>query len=332
MRMHIVDIGGCPMSLLSACDELKLPYRAMLDKINSGKTFAEARQECAGMAQEPPTRPRLTVMWQGRKIGLYLLSRQLKLPYMRLYTAYKRGQDVEEYVRDLLESTRKRTEKREAKKARKTDVGARKAAQEALHTCYGFSKRIRLKEISPHTFDLEQPILTFRAELDDSRITITAFRRDRPERIWAKRIYTYGGTKCMRIKLDPGAYTPTRAHPTDAGLDIYAMDSGVVKAGQSATFRTGVHVELPRCTYGAITSKSGLMVRNDITTRGTIDESYRGEIMVHLMNAGNEDYAVKRGDKIAQLIIIPLEYVGVEIVDELTQTDRGTSGFGSTGR
>lgn len=136
----------------------------------------------------------------------------------------------------------------------------------------------------------------------------------------------------MRIKLDFDAYPPTRAHPTDAGLDIRAAHSGIVRAHQSAIFRTGVHVQLPPGTFGDMRSKSGLMFNHDITSDGTIDAGYRGDIRVKLFNHGSTDYVVKPGDKITQLVVVPVNIEPVEIVDELDGGERGSAGFGSTGR
>lgn len=136
----------------------------------------------------------------------------------------------------------------------------------------------------------------------------------------------------MRIKLDFDAYEPTRAHPSDAGLDIRAAHGGIVRAHQSAIFRTGVHVQLPPGTFGDMRSKSGLMFNHDITSDGTIDAGYRGEIRVILFNHGNTDYTVKPGDKITQLVVVPVDVEPVEIVDSLEPGERGDRGFGSTGR
>lgn len=135
----------------------------------------------------------------------------------------------------------------------------------------------------------------------------------------------------MRIVVMPGAHTPTRAHETDAGLDLYAMHGGCVKAGQTATFHTGVRVELPEGTSGVILPKSGLMTKRDILTFGVIDEPYRGEIMIHMFNLGGTDYTINPGDKIGQMLVIPVRYEPVEIVEELSDTERGANGFGSTG-
>jgi len=136
----------------------------------------------------------------------------------------------------------------------------------------------------------------------------------------------------MKIKLGKGAIAPTRAHDTDAGLDIYSPRYVLVHAGGSATIKTGVHVQLPKGCAGLMVSKSGLNVNHDITSTGLIDEQYSGEIVVKLYNHGFSDYQVRAGDKVSQLVVIPVRYEPVEIVDEIEGGERGTSGFGSTGR
>lgn len=136
----------------------------------------------------------------------------------------------------------------------------------------------------------------------------------------------------MRMELDPRAFMPTRAHDVDAGLDLYARGDMTVPARGSAIFATGVHVELPPGTVGMLMSKSGLNVKHDITSEGVIDEGYTGEIVVKLYNHSPKDYAVKRGDKISQLVILPLLRPELEVVEKLVNTERGDGGFGSTGR
>lgn len=137
----------------------------------------------------------------------------------------------------------------------------------------------------------------------------------------------------MKIKLDPGAFEPTRAHLTDAGLDIRAKYPGVVRARSSAVFQTGVHVKLPDWHCGMLVSKSGLNTKHDITSTGLIDQGYTGEIMVKLYNHGDEDYYVHAGDKISQLVVMPCDYPYVEIVDDFEgKSERGNKGFGSSGR
>ena len=136
----------------------------------------------------------------------------------------------------------------------------------------------------------------------------------------------------MRIKLDEGAYLPTRAHPTDAGMDLYARETQIVPAKESAVFDTGVHIELPIGTVGMLKSKSGLNVKHGITSEGVIDVGYTGSIVAKLYNNSGRDYKVNEGDKITQLVIMPIITPSLELVDELDATDRGDNGFGSSGR
>ena len=136
----------------------------------------------------------------------------------------------------------------------------------------------------------------------------------------------------MKIKLDIGAMMPTRAHATDAGLDLYAMETQIVPAKESAKFDTGVHIELPFGTVGMIKSKSGLNVKHGITSEGVIDVGYTGSIVVKLYNHSGYDYKVNKGDKISQLVILPIVAPDLELVDELEDTERGNNGFGSSGK
>lgn len=136
----------------------------------------------------------------------------------------------------------------------------------------------------------------------------------------------------MRVKLDSGAFEPTRAYPTDAGLDIRAVRGETIPSGGAVTFHTGVHVELPPGTCGLLVSKSGLNVKDDITSTGLIDFSYSGEILVKLYNHGARDKIIRRGDKVSQLVVVPVITEPVEIVKELDVKGRGNNGFGSTGR
>lgn len=136
----------------------------------------------------------------------------------------------------------------------------------------------------------------------------------------------------MKIKLDQGATMPTRAHETDAGLDIYARNTAIVPARESATFDTGVHIELPPNTVGLLKSKSGLNVKHGLTSEGVIDVGYTGSIVVKLYNNSGYDYKVNAGDKITQLVIVPIITPTLEVVEELEATARGSGGFGSTGK
>ena len=137
----------------------------------------------------------------------------------------------------------------------------------------------------------------------------------------------------MDYYLDEGAVEPTRAHPQDAGLDLYAMEDQAILEGGSASFDTGVHMLLPEGTYGKIEGKSGLNVRFGVVSLGgVIDEEYTGSVVVKLYNLGDKPYMVRKGDKIAQLIIMPCEKPQLRRVRRLPQTERGANGFGSTGK
>ena len=137
----------------------------------------------------------------------------------------------------------------------------------------------------------------------------------------------------MKVTLDEGAKIPTKAHLTDAGFDIYAREKQIVPAKECAVFDTGVHIELPLNTVGMLKSKSGLNVKHGIVSEGVIDVGYTGSIKVKLYNHSGYDYTVEAGDKITQLVILPLADVGaLELVDELGETDRGNNGFGSSGK
>ncbi|MBQ9251584.1 MAG: dUTP diphosphatase [Clostridia bacterium] len=137
----------------------------------------------------------------------------------------------------------------------------------------------------------------------------------------------------MKAMLDKGAFAPERAHETDAGLDLRAKQDMFVPALGSAVIGTGVHVELPEGCAGLLVSKSGLNVNHNLTSTGLIDQGYTGEVMVKLHNHGRNGYQVKAGDKISQLVVMPVLYEPVEIVDAIDGAgDRGDNGFGSTGR
>lgn len=136
----------------------------------------------------------------------------------------------------------------------------------------------------------------------------------------------------MEIKLDSGAIAPNRAHRTDAGLDLYARETKVVPAWGSAVFDTGVHVEIPVGMAGFVMSKSGLNVKHNLTSEGVIDSGYTGSIVVKLYNFGETDYTVRAGDKISQLVVVPVFIGGLRVVEELKEQERGDNGFGSTGR
>lgn len=136
----------------------------------------------------------------------------------------------------------------------------------------------------------------------------------------------------LLVKLDDGAFMPTWAHETDAGLDIRTPKGFVIGPRSSAIVHSGVHVQLPPDTAGLIWSKSGLNITHAIISTGVIDEGYTGEIVVKLYNLGDKEYEFKTGDKITQMIVQPVVHSPIEVVSKLDETERGANGFGSTGR
>lgn len=136
----------------------------------------------------------------------------------------------------------------------------------------------------------------------------------------------------MKIMLDEGAKMPTRAHATDAGFDLYARETQIIPAKESAIFDTGVHVEIPAGYCGMLKSKSGLNVKHGITSEGVIDAGYTGSIVAKLYNNSGYDYKVNAGDKITQLVIMWVITPEIEVVEALEETERGNGGFGSTGK
>ena len=135
----------------------------------------------------------------------------------------------------------------------------------------------------------------------------------------------------LKVVLDEGAFMPTRAHSTDAGLDLYSKVDAVVYPGRSRSFDTGVHIEIPAGYVGMIKSKSGLNVKSGIQSEGVIDAGYTGSMVVKLYNHSENSVVINRGQKISQLVILPIITPELELVDSLEDTERGSNGFGSTG-
>lgn len=143
----------------------------------------------------------------------------------------------------------------------------------------------------------------------------------------------------MKIILDKGAYMPERAHKDDAGLDIrtpYAFTLAGCDPSYGAgkaIIHTGIHIQTPNGYSAFLKSKSGLNTKHDIIGEGVIDVGYNGEILVKLYNLGPHEHHFDRGDKIIQIVIVKIaEPEELEQVAEFEETERGESGFGSTGR
>ena len=135
-------------------------------------------------------------------------------------------------------------------------------------------------------------------------------------------------------RIHPDAILPAYAHPSDAGMDVRSVEELTIPAGERALVHTGLVMLLPPMYEAQVRPRSGLALKSGITvlnTPGTIDSGYRGEIGVILMNLSKEAFNVRKGDKIAQLVIAPVTQPEVVETDTIDDTDRGEGGFGSTG-
>lgn len=135
----------------------------------------------------------------------------------------------------------------------------------------------------------------------------------------------------LKVKLDKGAVMPNRAHPNDAGLDLFAAEDVRIWPHSWKAIETGVHVAIPEGYVGLLTSKSGLMRSKGLTCRGTIDSGYTGTIQAIIFNHSDVHVQIPKGNKVTQLVILPIITPEVELVDFLDETERGNGGFGSTG-
>ncbi len=135
-------------------------------------------------------------------------------------------------------------------------------------------------------------------------------------------------------KLRPDAILPSYAHPSDAGMDVRSVEDLTIAPGKRALVPTGLVMLLPPGYEAQVRPRSGLALKSGVTvlnTPGTIDSGYRGEVGVILANFGETDFSVKKGDKIAQIVIAPVTQPTIEETDVVDETDRGAGGFGSTG-
>ena len=135
-------------------------------------------------------------------------------------------------------------------------------------------------------------------------------------------------------KVHPDAVLPSYAHPSDAGMDLRSVDDLTLAPGQRALVHTGLVMLLPPLYEAQVRPRSGLALKNGVTvlnTPGTIDSGYRGEVGVILINLGQAAFDVRKGDKIAQMVIAPVTQPNIEETDVVDETDRGSGGFGATG-
>jgi dUTP pyrophosphatase len=140
--------------------------------------------------------------------------------------------------------------------------------------------------------------------------------------------------KLLIEKIHEKATLPFYAHKGDAGMDLFSVEQVLISPGEIKLIHTGIKIQLPLNSEAQIRPRSGLALKHGITvlnTPGTIDEGYRGEIGIILINHGKEPFLVEEKMKIAQMVIKPTISVDIEVVNELSETARGVGGFGSTG-
>lgn len=135
--------------------------------------------------------------------------------------------------------------------------------------------------------------------------------------------------------INNDATAPTYAREDDAGMDLRSSVDAVLPAGGRALIGTGIAIALPKGYVGLVHPRSGLAAKHGITVLnapGTIDSGYRGEVKVILLNTGDEEFQINKGDRISQLVIQRVEHLPIQVVDALSEeTERGSGGFGSTG-
>ncbi len=134
------------------------------------------------------------------------------------------------------------------------------------------------------------------------------------------------------LKIEPQAPLPKRAHPEDAGLDLHAFEGVRIEAGEGAVLRTAIAIALPVGYVGMIADRSSMAKRGIKTLGGVIDAGYRGEIRVVLWNLSKQTVEISAGDRIAQLLTLPIATPSVVESESLDDTSRGSGGFGSSGR
>jgi len=137
------------------------------------------------------------------------------------------------------------------------------------------------------------------------------------------------------LRLDDDLPIPAHSHAGDGGVDLYAREGCLLGAGERSAVPTGIAVAVPDGYAGFVTPRSGLAINAGLSVvngPGLIDAGYRGEIKVVLVNLSSEAFRIERGDRIAQLVVVPVAKQEFDVVDTLPESGRGDGGFGSTGR
>ena len=182
--------------------------------------------------------------------------------------------------------------------------------------------------------DASQEVVVYRELSGSGKIWVRELGEFEGFKDGVKRFEFIGGSGVVvKVKrLKENAVVPSYAHEGDAGMDVCSAEDYVVPAGKRQLVSTGIAMELPKGYFSSIRGKSGLAYKKGICTLGgVIEYTYRGEYGVIVLNTGDEDFVIRRGDKVAQIVVCPVASVGVEEVDGLSESVRGDGGFGSTG-
>jgi len=144
----------------------------------------------------------------------------------------------------------------------------------------------------------------------------------------------YSSFKTIKIKkISTDATTPTRSNLSDAGWDLYSSEETHIQPGHRALVKTGIAMEIPEGFAGLIWPRSGLAVKNGIDVfAGVVDAGYRGDVGVCLFNSSAQEVHIKQGDRISQILFQSIPQFRIVEATELTDTNRGSGGFGSTGK
>lgn len=138
--------------------------------------------------------------------------------------------------------------------------------------------------------------------------------------------------KIKIVKIDSDVPLPQYANSGDAGLDLYSIEDVVLKPGERRAIATGIKMEIPDGYVGLVWDKSGVALNSGVKTMGgVVDSGYRGEVRAIIINLSDKDFMIKKYSKVAQMIIQKFEQVGIETVNEISESERGDGGFGSTG-
>jgi dUTP pyrophosphatase len=137
------------------------------------------------------------------------------------------------------------------------------------------------------------------------------------------------------LRVDKDLPLPSYAHDGDAGVDLYSAEDYILKPNEAKLISSGIKIEVPKGYEAQVRPRSGIALKNSVTvlnTPGTIDCQYRGLVGVILINHGKNDFHIKKGERIAQMVINKVESADFKEVEELSETKRGDGGFGSTGK